>query len=64
MATIFGPFGLRPGVMVKWSKIFYHDHSQNSKIAVVKWSKLGIFGQDQNLRTTVVKWSKLVNFDH
>ena len=37
---IFRPFGLRPGVMVKWSKIFDHDHGQNFKITVVKWSKL------------------------
>ena len=27
----FRPFGLRPGVMVKWSKIFDHDHGQNFK---------------------------------
>ena len=39
MTTIFWPFGQRPGVMVKWSKIFDHDHGQNFKIAVVKWSK-------------------------
>ena len=32
-----------PDVMVKWSKKFYRDHSQNFKIAVVKWSELGKF---------------------
>ena len=51
MTTIFWPFGLRQGVMVKWSKIFDHDHGQNFKIAVVKLN-----GQ--------IKWSKLVIFDH
>ena len=68
MTTIFLPFGLRPGVMVKWSKIFDHDHGQNFKIALVKWSKMAIFDHDhgQNSRITVVKWSKLVNLtiDH
>ena len=66
MTSIFLPFGLRPGVMVKWSKIFDHDHGQNLKISVVKWSKLAIFDHDhgQNFRITMVKWSKLVNFDH
>ena len=61
-----GGGGVRPGVMVKWSKIFDHDHGQNFKIAVVKWSKLAIFDHDhgQNLKITVVKWSKLVDFDH
>ena len=39
MTMIFCPFGLRPGVMVKWSKIFDHDHGQNFKITMVKWSK-------------------------
>ena len=48
MTTIFLPFGLRPGVMVKWSKIFDHDHGQNSKISVVKWSKLAIFDHDHD----------------
>ena len=66
MTTIFWPFGLRPGVKVKWSKIFDHDHGQNFKFAVVKWSKLAIFDHDhtQNLWITGVKWSKLVNFNH
>ena len=68
MTMIFRPFGLRPGVMVKWSKIFDHDHGQNFKITVVKWSKLVIFDHDhgQNFKITVVKWSKLVNLtiDH
>ena len=66
MTMILSPFGLRPGVMVKWSKIFDHDHDQNFKISVVKWSKLVIFDHDHNqiLRITMVKWSKLVNFDH
>ena len=66
MTTIFLPFGLCPGVMVKWSKIFDHDHSQNCKIFVVKWSKLAIFDHDhgQNSRIIMAKWSKLVNFDH
>ena len=54
--------------MVKWSKIFDHDHGQNFKIALVKWSKMAIFDHDhgQNSRITVVKWSKLVNLtiDH
>ena len=47
--------------MVKWSKIFDHDHGQNFKIAVVKWSKLAIFDHDhgQNYKIFVVKWSKL-----
>ena len=68
MTTIFLPFGLRPGVLVKWSKIFDHDHGQNFKIAMVKWSKLAIFdhNHDQNLRITVVKRSKLgiLTIDH
>ena len=61
---IFLPFGLRPGVMVKWSKIFDHDHGQNFEITVVKWSKLAIFDHDhgQNFKIAVVKWSKFVNF--
>ena len=42
MITIFWPFGLRLGVMVKWSKIFDCDHGQNFKIALVKWSKFVI----------------------
>ena len=33
---IFWPFGLRPGVMVKWSKIFDHDQDRNFKITMVK----------------------------
>ena len=46
--------------MVKWSKIFDHDHGQNFKIAVVKWSKVAIFDHDhgQKPRITVVKWLK------
>ena len=35
-------FDQRPGVMVKWSTIFDHDHDQNFIIAVVKWSELVI----------------------
>ena len=52
--------------MVKWSKIFDHDHDQNFKIAVVKWSKLAIFDHDygQNYKIVEVKWSKLAIFDH
>ena len=54
--------------MVKWSKIFDHDHGQNFKISVVKWSKLAIFDHDhgQNFKIAVVKWSKLVilTIDH
>ena len=59
MTTIFLPFGLCPGVTVKWSTTFDHAHGQNFKIVVVKWSKLDIFGheQSQNSRTTMVKWS-------
>ena len=68
MTMIFRPFGLRPGVMVKRSKIFDHDHGQNFKITVVKWSKLAIFDHDhcQNFKISVVKWSKLVilTIDH
>ena len=48
MTTIFRPFGLRPGVMVKWSENFDHENGQNFKIAVVKWSKLVVFDHDQN----------------
>ena len=57
MTTIFLPFGQRPGVMVKWSKIFDHEHGQNFKIAMVKWSKMAIFDHDhgQNSKITVVK---------
>ena len=36
---IFSPFGLRPSVMVVWSKIFDHDHGRNFKITMVKWPK-------------------------
>ena len=52
--------------MVKWSKIFDHDHGQNSKIAVVKWSKLAIFDHDHghDYKIFVVKWLKLAVFDH
>ena len=52
--------------MVKWSKIFDHDHGQHFKIAVVKWSKLAIIDHDhgQNYKIFVVKWSKLAIFDH
>ena len=54
--------------MVKWSKIFDHDHGQNFKLSVVKWSKLAIFDRDhgQNFKIAVVKWSKLVilTIDH
>ena len=46
MTTISLPFGLRPGVMVKWSKIFDHDHGQNFKFSMVKWSKMAIFDRD------------------
>ena len=48
--------------MVKWSKMFDHDHAQNFKIAVVKWSKSAIFDHDhrQNFKIAVVKWSKSV----
>ena len=68
MTMIFLPFGPRPGVMVKWSKIFDHDHGQNFKISVVKWSKSAIFDHDHglNFKIAVVKWSKLVilTIDH
>ena len=64
MTTIFDHLSWSPGVMVKWSKIFDHDHGQNFKIAVVKWSKLAIFdhGHGQNLRITVVNWSNGQNW--
>ena len=68
MTINFWPFGLRPGIMVKWSKIFDHDHGQNFEIAVVKWSKLVLFDHDhgQNREISVVKWPKFVNLtiDH
>ena len=66
MTMIFLPFGLRPGVMVKWSKIFDHDHVQNLKFPWSNGQKLAIFDHDhgQNSRITMVKWSKFVNFDH
>ena len=68
MTTIFG---LGSGVIVNWSKIFDHDHSQNLKIAVVEWSKLIIFDHDhgRNLSNTVLQWSNgrnwsILTIDH
>ena len=40
---IFWPFGLRPDVMVKWSKIFDRDHGQNFKNYRGQMVKIGQF---------------------
>ena len=66
MTIIFWPFDLRPGVMVKWSKIFDHDHGQNFRLSVIKWIKIGYFWpwpwpKFQNCRDQMVK---IGNFDH
>ena len=61
MTTIFWPFGLGQGVMVKWSKIFDHDHGQNFKIAVVKWSKLAILTMTM-AKITKFSWSNGQNW--
>ena len=52
--------------MVKWSKIFDHDHGQNFKIAVVKWSKVAIFDHEHGQKTKNYRGQmvKIGQFDH